>query len=194
MKVLGIYCSPRKGGNTDILLDEALEAAAEAGAEIERIYCRKLKNLSGCIECGGCDETGKCVVEDDMADVYPQLGTADAIILSVPIFFFNMPAQSKALVDRTQACWAARLLKKKTKEERKKYDSGKGWLIAVGATKGANLFTGMDLTAKYFYDALDMNYEGSLLVWSVEGKGSVREHPEHMQEARDLGQKIATGG
>jgi multimeric flavodoxin WrbA len=194
MKVLGIYCSPRKGGNTDILLDQALESAAEAGAETERIYCRKLKNLSGCIECGGCDETGKCVVEDDMQEVYPLLKEADAVILSVPIFFFNMPAQSKALVDRTQACWADRLLKKKTKEARKKYDSGKGWLIAVGATKGANLFTGMELTAKYFYDALDMTYEGAMLVWNVEAKGDIKDHPEHIQAARDLGRKIVTGG
>lgn len=193
MKVLGIYGSPRKGGNSDILLDQVLEAAAEAGAEIQRIYCRRLKNLSGCIECGGCDETGKCVVEDDMQEVYPLLEAADAIILSAPIFFYNIPAQAKALVDRSQACWAGRLLKK-TKEERKYFDSGKGWLIGVGASKGANLFAGTELTAKYFYDAMDMSYEGAILVWGVESKGSIKERPEQMQEARDLGRKIVTGG
>lgn len=193
MKVLGIYGSPRKGGNSDILLDETLEAAAQAGAEVERIYCRKLKKLSGCLECGGCDETGKCVVDDDMQDVYPLLEAADAIVLSAPIFFYNMPAQAKALVDRSQACWAARLLNK-TKEQRKQYDSGKGWLIGVGATKGTNLFSGMELTAKYFYDALDMSYEEALLVWGVEKKGSIKDQAEYMQEARDLGKKIVTGG
>ncbi len=193
MKVLGIYGSPRKGGNSDILLDQVLEAAAEAGAETERIYCRKLKKLSGCLECGGCDETGKCVVEDDMGDVYPLLEAADAIILAAPIFFYNIPAQAKALVDRSQACWSARLLNK-TKEERKYFDSGKGWFIGVGASKGANLFTGTELTAKYFYDAMDMSYEGAILVWGVESKGSVKDHDEYMQEARDLGRKIVTGG
>lgn len=193
MKVLGIYGSPRKGGNSDILLDQVLEAAAEAGAETQRIYCRRLKNLSGCIECGGCDETGKCVVEDDMQEVYPLLEAADAIILSAPIFFYNIPAQAKALVDRSQACWAGRLLKK-TKEERKYFDSGKGWLIGVGASKGANLFAGTELTAKYFYDAMDMSYEGAILVWGVESKGSIKERPEHMQEARELGRKIVTSG
>lgn len=193
MKVLGIYGSPRKGGNSDILLDQVLESAAGAGAETERIYCRKLKNLSGCLECGGCDETGQCVVEDDMTEVYPLLKEADTIVLSAPIFFYNMPAQAKALVDRSQACWADRLLKK-SKEERKRFDSGKGWLIGVGATKGANLFAGLELTAKYFYDALDMSYEGAILVWGVEAKGSIEDHPEYMQEARDLGRKIVTGG
>ena len=63
MKVLGIYASPRKSGNTDQLMDKALEGARSAGAEILTIYVRKLK-MRGCIECGGCDETGKCVPVD----------------------------------------------------------------------------------------------------------------------------------
>jgi len=193
MKVLGIYGSPRKGGNSDILLDETLGAAERAGAGIDRIYCRKLKKLSGCLECGGCDETGKCVVDDDMTEVYPLLEAADAIVLAAPIFFYNIPAQAKALVDRSQACWAARLLNK-TKEERKYFDSGKGWLIGVGASKGANLFAGTELTAKYFYDAMDMSYEGAILVWGVESKGSVKDHADYMQEALDLGRKIVTDG
>jgi len=72
MKVLGIYGSPRKGGNTDQLLDKVLEGARSAGAEVKRVYTREL-NLCGCIECGGCDKTGECVVQDDMQKVYPLL-------------------------------------------------------------------------------------------------------------------------
>ncbi len=192
MRILGIYGSPRKGGNSDVLLDEALAAAAAAGAQVERLYCRKLKNLSGCLECGGCDETGECVVQDDMQEVYPLLEAAEAVVLAVPIFFYNMPAQAKALVDRAQACWAGRMLRK-TREQRKHYDAGRGWLIAVGATKGENLFSGVELTAKYFYDALDMSYERGLLVRGVEGKGSVKERPELLQQARDLGRGMAQG-
>jgi multimeric flavodoxin WrbA len=192
MKVLGIYGSPRKGGNSDVLLDQTLEEAEQAGAETGRIYCRKLKNLSGCLECGGCDDTGECVVDDDMQEIYPLLKEADAIVLAAPVFFYNIPAQAKALVDRSQACWAARLLSK-TKEQRKSFDSGKGWLIGVGATRGSNLFSGMELTAKYFYDALDMSYEGALLVWGVEKKGSIKDQAEYMQQVRDLGKKIVTG-
>jgi hypothetical protein len=68
VKVLGIYGSPRKGGNTDLLLDRILEGAQAAGAEVESIYARKLK-ISGCIECGSCDDTGECAVHDDMDTV-----------------------------------------------------------------------------------------------------------------------------
>ncbi|MFH1351443.1 MAG: flavodoxin family protein [Pseudomonadota bacterium] len=187
MKVLGIYGSPRKGGNTDQLLDKALEGAESAGAEILRVYARNLK-MSGCIECGGCDKTGKCVVEDEMQSVYPMLSEAGIIFLASPIFFYGVTAQVKALIDRTQASWSKRMLEK-TQEERKSFDSGKGYLITVGATRGQNLFEGAILTAKYFFDALDMTYEGGIFFRSLEKKSAVQEYPETLQEAFNLGIK-----
>ena len=188
MKVFGIYGSPRRKGNSDVLLDKALEGAESAGAEITKLYARDLK-MSGCIECGGCDKTGKCVVKDDMQGVYPMLESADAIILSAPIFFYGVPSQAKAVIDRGQACWRKRMITK-TKEQRKTYDSGKGYLIAVGATSGKTLFDGTILTAKYFYDALDMSYEGELLVRKVDKKGAILEHPELLKEEYEMGINI----
>lgn len=185
MKVLGIYGSPRRKGNSDVLLDKALEGAQSAGAEVTSIYARDLK-MSGCLECGGCDKTGKCVVKDDMQNVYPLLESADVIILSSPIFFYGVPAQAKALIDRCQALWRKRMLTK-TKEQRKTFDSGKGYLIAVGATSGKSLFDGTILTARYFYDALDMSYNDGILVRKMDKKGAVLEHPELLKEAFELG-------
>ena len=187
MKVLGIYGSPRKGGNTDHLLDTALEAAQSTGADISKIYSRRLK-MSGCLECGGCDKTGKCVVDDDMQSVYPLLEASNVIFLASPIFFYGVSAQVKALIDRSQACWSKRMLEK-TPEQRKTYDSGKGYLIAAGATRGENLFEGTILTAKYFYDALDMTYEGGIFFRKLEHKTAVQENPETLQEASNLGRK-----
>ena len=187
MKVLGIYGSPRKQGNTDVLLDKALEGARSAGAEVTPIYARKLK-MVGCIECGGCDKTGKCVVKDDMQDVYPLLESADIIFLASPIFFYGMTAQIKAIIDRGQAMWAKRMLEK-TPAERKHYDSGKGYLIAVGATRGNNLFDGVELVARYFFDALDMSYEGGLFFRRIDVKGAIMDHPEALKEAFELGGK-----
>jgi len=111
MKTLGIYGSPRKGGNTDQPLDKVLEGTQSAGAHISRIYARDL-NMCGCIECGGCDETGRCVVDDDMETVYPLLEEADVIFLASPIFFYGLTAQVKALIDRSQANWSKRMLEK----------------------------------------------------------------------------------
>lgn len=192
MNVLGIYGSPRKGGNSDQLLDKALEGANAVGAETHSIYVRKL-NLSGCRECGGCDKTGLCVIKDDMQSVYASLEKADAVILAAPIFFYSVPAQTKALIDRSQACWSKRMLEK-TGEERKRYDSGRGYLIAVGATKGEKLFDCAQLTVRYFYDALDMSYEGGLFYRRLEKVGDVVEkQPEALAEAHRLGERIGKG-
>lgn len=185
MNVLGIYGSPRRKGNSDILLDKVLEGAKSAGGNVRSIYVRDLK-MVGCIECGGCDKTGKCVIKDDMQDVYPMLESADIIFLASPIFFYNVSAYAKALIDRCQAPWRKRMLTK-TREERKSYDSGRGYLIAVGASAGKRLFEGAELTAKYFFDALDMSYEGAMLVKNVDTKGAILEHPDLLKEAFEFG-------
>ncbi|MEW6185378.1 MAG: flavodoxin family protein [Thermodesulfobacteriota bacterium] len=187
MTVVGIYGSPRAEGNSDLLLDKILEGAESAGAEIKKMYVRDL-TLSGCQECGGCDQTGECVITDDMDGIYPLLWDAPLVFLSSPIFFYGLPAQVKMVVDRSQALWSRRMLEK-TAAERKKYDHGRGYLVAVGATKGKNLFEGVELTAKYFFDALDKNYEGGLFYRAIEGKGKIIDHPTALQEAFDLGRK-----
>lgn len=189
MKVLGIYGSPRKGGNTDRLLDRALEGAASAGAEISRVYARDLQ-MSGCIACDGCAKTGKCVIKDDMQTVYPLIEEARAVILASPIYFYNVTAQAKALIDRVQALWSKRMLQKSS-EERKRYDGGRGYLIAVGATRGKNLFEGTVLTARYFFDALDMAYEEGLLLRGLDRARDVQGRPDMLQQAFELGANAA---
>ena len=191
MKVLGIFGSPRQGGNSDLLLDKALEGAAGAGAEVTRVYARELK-IAGCRECGGCDLTGKCVQDDEMQKVYPLLSGAEAVIIATPIFFYAMPAQLKALIDRAQAMWSGRALTKPT-EQWKNYESGRGYLIAVGATKGMDLFEGVELTAKYFFEALDKSYEGGIFYRQVEGQGAIQDRLDALDEAWALGAKAARG-
>lgn len=186
-KVLGIYGSPRKGGNSDLLLDKALEGAAKAGAEVKRVYARKLA-MCGCLECGGCDESGECVVRDDMDQVYPLFDWAEVIILAGPIFFYSLPAQVKAVIDRAQAHWSRRLLTK-PKAEWSHYGGGTGYLIAVGATKGKNLFDASELTARYFFDALDMAYGGGLFFRQVEKKGDIAARPDEQLRAEEFGRQ-----
>jgi multimeric flavodoxin WrbA len=192
MKVLGIYGSPRVGGNTDMLLDEVLEGASEAGAEVSSIRCCDLQ-VSGCVECGGCDHTGQCVVDDDMQRVYPKLLEAEVIVLASPMFFYSITSQAKAVIDRCQAMWCKRMLEK-PKDQMKTFAGGRGYMVAVGATKGKNLFEGAELVAKYFFDALDMSYEGGLFVKAVEGKGHIAKHPEELTKARELGRSMVSEG
>lgn len=188
--VLGIYGSPREGGNSDVLLQKALEGAGQVGARVSSLRAADL-SIGGCLECGGCDSSGKCVVDDDMQEVYPRLEAADRIILAAPVFFYGFPSQLKALIDRAQSAWSGRMLKK-TKQQRKTHDSGQGYLIAVGATKGEKLFEGMERVAKYFFDALDKDYRGGLFFRGVDQQGAILRHPDALDQAFGLGRQIAT--
>ena len=99
MKVLGILGSPRVGGNSDILLDQALAGAKDAGAEVEKIIlCQK--KISGCLNCDKCNETGVCAIKDDMTEIHKKILEAGAIIHSCPVYFWAMTAQMKAYLDR----------------------------------------------------------------------------------------------
>jgi multimeric flavodoxin WrbA len=100
MKVLGIVCSPRKGGNTEILVKEALSTAHEAGAETEIVLVFD-KNIAPCDGCHSCFETSVCKIEDDMQPLYRQMEASDAIIFGTPVYFHNVTAQAKAIMDRT---------------------------------------------------------------------------------------------
>ena len=112
MKVIGIVCSPRRGGNTEILVREALEAASAEGAETELITVAG-KKISPCDGCEACRDTGECKVVDDMQEIYQKLGQADGVILGTPVYFASVTAQAKIIIDRTYALGHKRKLRGK---------------------------------------------------------------------------------
>ena len=111
-RVLGIVCSPRKGGNTEILVREALAGVSEVGGETELILVAD-KDIAPCDGCGACLEKGICKIKDDMQTIYQQLELADGVIFGSPVYFVNVSAQAKAVIDRTYAFLGARKLRGK---------------------------------------------------------------------------------
>ncbi len=111
MRVLGIAGSPRRGGNTDLLLEEVLKGAAGKGAEVKTITLARLK-IAPCQHCDACLETGRCRIQDDMQGVYDELEWADRIVLAAPIHFMGLSAQMKAMIDRCQCLWARKYVLK----------------------------------------------------------------------------------
>jgi multimeric flavodoxin WrbA len=99
MKVLGILGSPRVGGNSDVLLEQALAGAKDAGGEAEKIVLSE-KKISGCLNCEKCNQTGVCAIQDDMLEIHKKILDADVILHSVPVYFWAMTAQMKAYLDR----------------------------------------------------------------------------------------------
>jgi multimeric flavodoxin WrbA len=188
MKVLGLFGSPRRGGNTDLLLEEALRGAKAEGAEVEALYLSDF-NIIPCRECLQCFNDGKCIILDDMQKIYPKLLEADIIILASPIFFYGITGWAKALVDRCQAFWSRKYVLKDESLGRGG-KRRKGFLISVGATKGQRVFEGAILTAKYFFDVLNAEYVGELVFRQIDMKGDILKHPEALQQAYEAGRRL----
>ena len=188
--ILAVYGSPRRKGNTAILLDQAVHGAQEAGAQVEKIFLRDLK-LSPCLEIYGCKETGRCIIQDDFQRVYDQLLACQGLMLASPIFFYSVSAHTKMLIDRCQSLWV-----KKYWINKVPYGQGelkrKGIFISVGATKGKKLFEGPLLTIKYFFDVLDMDLWKTLLYRGLDFEGDILKHPEYLQEAYNAGKEFAS--
>lgn len=175
MFILGLQGSPRLNGNTNYLLESFLDAAGRKGAHTQKLNVTRA-DISPCMGCGNCERKGFCVIEnDDMPSyVYPLLRRADVVVMATPVYFYTVPAVLKALIDRSQALWS------------RKYKFGlddparshrKGLMLAVGATRGQNLFNGMVLTAKYFFDAIGAEYMDMLGYRRVENVGDMEKQP-----------------
>ncbi|BEQ16713.1 flavodoxin family protein [Desulfoferula mesophila] len=190
-RIVAIYGSPRREGNSALLTDQAVQGAREAGASVEKVVLRDLR-ISPCLELYGCKQGGRCVIQDDFQGLYDQCLASDAMILSSPIFFYTVSAHTKIMMDRFQSLWV-----KKYWIDQVKFGQWtpkrKGLFISVGATHGQKLFEGVLLTVRYFMDVLDMELSQSLLYRGLDLEGEVKEHPQYLQEAREAGAALAAG-
>jgi len=188
MKVLAVYGSPRRKGNTSILLKRAVEGARQAGAEVEEIVLRDLR-MSPCLEIYGCKKKGRCVIQDDFQDFHDKILKSEGLMLASPIFFYTVSAHTKILIDRCQSLWV-----KKHWIDRIPMGAGpfkrKGLFISVGATKGKKLFDGALLTIRYFFEVLDMELRNSLLYRGMDFEGDVLKYPQYLEEAYEAGKDL----
>jgi NAD(P)H-dependent FMN reductase len=184
--VLGIAGSPRRKGNTETLLDSLLDGATSAGAESQKIVAARLE-IAGCRSCDRCWREGHCVVEDQFQDVYRRLVAADAIALAAPLYFWGLPAQVKALIDRSQCQWARKFrLKAPLPATPAGHTRRRGIFIGVGGDTRER-FEGVLRTVRAFFDVQETGSWASLLYTGVDARGDIARHPSAMQEAFDLG-------
>ena len=186
MKVLGISASPRRGGNTEILLDRALEGAASRGAATEKVILNELR-YKPCQECGGCSSTGVCVIHDDMRLIYAKLSNADAIIVSSPIFFGTISAQLKAMIDRHQCSWISKYVLKKCSLSRK---MRKGAFLCVGGSGVRKFFEHAKKIVRIFFATLDIAYTHELFYPGIDDKGGILKNKKALDEAYEIGRGI----
>ena len=187
--MLDIAGSPRRGGNTDLLLAEVMRGAASRGAEVKTIILNDLE-ISPCQHCDACLEAGMCQIEDDMQMVYRELEAAGRIVLASPIQFMGVTAQMKAMIDRCQALWARKYVLKLPPLGNRR--DRKGFFISVGGRKIANVFEPALATVKTLFRILDITYAGELLFPGIDEKGAIARHPDALKQALLAGQRLVT--
>lgn len=186
MKVVVFKGSPRQEGNTEILLGETLKALSDRNEII--MFTLNDMNIRACQNCGGCDETGICVLNDDMDDIYTAIRNADRIILASPIFFFGLSAQAKTMIDRCQSFWCEKYLLKKT------IPSGhygrKGLLLLVGGMKKDTGVQCAGATATAFFRTISVPEHETLSYLNIDKKGAIHNHPSALKDAYEAGLRL----
>ena len=187
IKIVAIYGSPRRKGNTATLLKRAVDGARDSGAQVSEIVLRDLK-ISPCLEIFGCTKSGECRLKDDFQKARDQILSSHGLILASPVFFYTVSAHTKILMDRFQSLWVKKYWIDKTPISPPKIRR-KGLLISVGATKGKKLFDGILLSMRYFFDTIDMELWKALLYRGLDFEGDVLKFPEYLDEAYEVGKE-----
>jgi multimeric flavodoxin WrbA len=176
-RILGIVGSPRRNGNTEILVDQVLQGAAEAGALGEKVILNKL-NINPCQACDACGKTGKCVQQDDMHTLLEQMERSRVWVLGTPVYYWGPTAQFKAFVDRWYG--AGKIVTFKDKR------------VILAIPLGSGDAHDARHTVGMLEDALAWQKSelfATVLAPGVFERGAVRERPEVLAEAHRAGQE-----
>ncbi len=187
--LIAFACSPRAGGNTDTLLDAALDGAAEAGARVERFDLREM-TIAPCRHCGGCASgSGRCVIDDDMQRLYEPLCAADRIIVASPVFFMSLTAQAKTMIDRCQPMWVRRHRGDIVSEAR---HPRAALYLGVGGGDLPLLFDASRIVLASWYWTLQVFERRELTFECIDAKDAIRERPTALDRARQAGRELAS--
>jgi len=188
MRILALAGSPHRPSNSEALLQAAIEGASASGeAEVESFRVADL-NISPCRACGGCAQTGLCVIQDDMQRIYPLLRGAERFLIASPIFFGSVTAWLKAVFDRCQACWSEKYLLKRLVEPRP--EGRRGVFLSTCGTRIPTIFDGALAVIRPLFHVLEVTLEPTVLVNGIDSLGDVWSRPETLEQAREAGRLL----
>ena len=159
MRVLGIACSPRVHGNTEILIQEALNSAKESGANVE-LFTISGKIMYPCDACDACSKTGQCHIKDDMQPLYEKMLEADGIIFGSPVYTWSVSAQAKIIMDRSRAIYLSKSLRYKV-----------GAIIVVTTRAGGT--SAFSVIHNYLNNFWFFGFPAIILIWYLIGRNLI---------------------
>jgi putative NADPH-quinone reductase len=188
MRILALAGSPHRPSNSEELMRAAINGASERkGVKVEAFRVADMA-ISPCRACGGCNETGVCVIRDDMQQLYPLLRGADRLIIASPIFFGSVTAWIKAVFDRCQACWAEKYLLQRLVEPRP--PRRRGLFISTCGTKIPSMFDGGLAVIRPVFHVLEVALAPPVLVHGIDTLSEARSRPETLEAAREAGRQL----
>jgi len=187
MKVAAFHGSPRIEGNTEVLLYEALRAVNEPPHAVQ-VFKLNFMSIKPCQDCGGCEKSGECIINDDMNDIYQAIREADRIILASPIFFFGLSAQAKIMIDRCQSFWCEKYLLKRSLHPGP--FGRKGLLMLVGGMKKEIGVQCAEATSSAFFKTVSVPEHSILSFLGVDAKGAILDHPTALADAYRAGKAL----
>lgn len=189
LKTLGISSSPRRDGNSDLLLRQALAGAEAAGSTVEFLRLCDYR-IEGCRECYHCSSTGTCSTKDDYQPILDKMLQADRLIFATPVFFLTVSAQAKVLIDRGQCLWVRQTVLHQPLFEPKR--DRRGLIIAVGGSRSQKQFECVRQPIQSCFQYLEVDYVGSLCVNQADEEGAILKRPEALDQAFRLGGLLAS--
>lgn len=188
-EILALSGSPRAKGNSISLLKEFLNGAGEKGVKGELIIINQL-DFRPCQACGACSRDGICILKDDMQEVHQKAAQARGIVVAAPIHFGSMSSQTKMMIDRFQAFWAAKhvLEKPRIGEEEGKI----GFFICVEGSPVKKFCHNAYDIIKVYYDILNVEDRGMLCYSEVRSAPpGIRGNQEAVDEVYKAGVDFA---
>ena len=181
MKILAIQGSPRKKGNTNRILDEMIRGAEDNGHEVIKYYLQGM-DINPCSGCEICAKGKDCRYDDDGTEIINQLAEGASIILASPIYFGQITAQAKTIVDRFYSIF---------NNPDKKFN-GKAAMIITHAYPGKDIYeTYIKLTeAQPFINNTELEFIETLEVAGVKFIGDADNAEEDLKKAYEIGQKF----
>jgi multimeric flavodoxin WrbA len=177
MKILALIGSPRKGSNTDLLVDQILKGARTRGHLAEKIYLYDCE-ISPCIDCRRCKKDDfTCALKDEMLEIYPRLEEADLIVFGTPVYWYGPTGMMKLFIDRLRPFIASGKL------------NGKRSVVVTPSEEGASCCGPLLETFRMSFNYLGMTFAGSILAKAYE-RGEIRDELDELKKAYQLGLSI----
>ena len=187
--VLALSGSPRRKGNSETMLDRALAGVAKADptARIEKVILNEI-HFRPCQNCGFCSRKGYCrfATDDDMKNLYPLLDSADRFVVASPIYFANISAQLKAMIDRCQAIWARKYLLNTPHDN----PDRKALFLCCGGFKHDRFFHCARQVVAAWCVVLDIQLEAERFYHSIDERGDIEKHPTAMNDVLEAGRDL----